>query len=42
MPQKGEPSYTELVYEALRSAGRPLTFQELGDEVNCTQHTAPP
>ncbi|MBI2940902.1 MAG: hypothetical protein HYY04_10735 [Chloroflexi bacterium] len=34
MAQKGEPSYADLVYEAFRSAGRPLTFQEIFDEVN--------
>ncbi|MHB8993598.1 MAG: hypothetical protein ACYC66_18405 [Chloroflexota bacterium] len=34
MVRQDEPSYTDLVYEVLRSAGRPLTFQEIFDEVN--------
>ncbi len=34
MAEKGQPSYTELVYEALRSAEHPLAFQEILNEVN--------
>lgn len=34
MVRKDKPSYTDLVYEVLRSAGQPLTFQEIFDEVN--------
>ncbi len=29
----GEPSYTDLVYEVLREARQPLTFQEIFDAV---------
>lgn len=31
---RSEPSYTDLAYEVLRSAARPLTFEEVFDEVN--------
>lgn len=34
MARKDEPSYTDLVYEVVRSVGRPLKFQEILDEVN--------
>lgn len=34
MAEQGGPSYTELVYDVLRSAGRPLPFQEIFDAVN--------
>ena len=34
MAQNGEPSFADLTYEALRSARRPLTFQEILDDVN--------
>lgn len=34
MANKQEPSYTALVYEVVRTAGRPLTFQEIFDEVH--------
>ena len=34
MAPRDEPSYTDLVYEVLASAGEPLTFQEIFDEVN--------
>jgi tetratricopeptide (TPR) repeat protein len=33
-PKSGEPSYTDLTYEVLRSAQQPLTFQEIFDAVN--------
>jgi tetratricopeptide (TPR) repeat protein len=35
--QMGKPSNADLVYEVLRSAERPLTFQEIFDEVNRRQ-----
>lgn len=31
MVDKGDLSNTDLVYDVLRSAGRPLTFQEIFD-----------
>ena len=34
MAPREEPSYTDLVYEVLASAGEPLTFQEIFDKVN--------
>jgi tetratricopeptide (TPR) repeat protein len=34
MTARRDPSYADLVYDALRSAGRPLTFQEIFDLVN--------
>ncbi|MDO8670356.1 MAG: hypothetical protein Q7O66_02865 [Dehalococcoidia bacterium] len=34
MPRLEQPSYTDLVFEILRSAERPLTFQEIFDGVN--------
>ena len=34
MAQNGEPSYADLVFELMRSAEHPLTFQEIFDEVN--------
>ncbi|MBI4322380.1 MAG: hypothetical protein HY675_28135 [Chloroflexi bacterium] len=40
MARQDEPSYTDLVYEVLRSAGRPLTFQEIFDQVNCRRPVA--
>lgn len=34
MADQREPSYAYLVHEVVRSAGRPLTFQEISDQVN--------
>jgi tetratricopeptide (TPR) repeat protein len=34
MAARGEPTYTDLVYEVLESAEQPLTFQEIFDAVN--------
>jgi hypothetical protein len=34
MTDRRDPSYADLVYEVLRSTGRPLTFQEIFDRVN--------
>lgn len=34
MTTKGAPSYADLVYDVLRTAGQPLTFQEIFDRVN--------
>ena len=34
MARQEEPSYAELVYDVLRSAERPVTFQEIFDEVD--------
>ena len=34
MAETREPSYADLVHDVLRSAGRPLTFQEISERVN--------
>jgi len=40
MSQTDKPSNADLVYDVLRSAERPLTFQEIFDEVNRRQQIA--